>query len=110
MTTWKKHTIIVIPLIDCIIFYVGAWDYVHMHDDRSTPPPDCSDPKYKQLSDGRGSSGVAEIFLQMGLYAKRDRTHLVYRNNHINIRFDAECGDHEVERIVRGEISDYNIF
>lgn len=76
-----------------------------MHTDRSTPPPNCSDPKYKKLSDDRGGSAANVIFKQTAKIAQEYHIDLIYRNNHVNSRYDAECADRQVEKIIRGEVS-----
>lgn len=65
-----------------------------MHTDGSTPSS-CTDPKYKKLSDDRAGS-TAKITLEHHI-------ELIYRNNHVSNRYDAECADRQVEKLVRGE-------
>ena len=74
-----------------------------MHTDGSTPPS-CTDPKYKKLSDDRAGSAAITIFKQTAKIAQEHHIDLIYRNNHINNRYDAECADRQVEKLVRGEI------
>jgi hypothetical protein len=78
-----------------MLLNTGAWDFDnlardHKHDEKS---PSCDTDAAVEVSQKRASVESLKAFHDLSVSAKNTNTRLIYRNNHYNKRFGAECAD-----------------
>lgn len=87
-----------------VIVNTGAWDFDHLARQQrgKNHAETCNSTETEEISKERASNQVKKMMLEIGKAAEKDNVKVIYRNNHYNHRFGANCADDRVEEMLQG--------
>jgi hypothetical protein len=88
---------------DVMLLNTGAWDFDHLARTNQHDPEKqfCDTDEAVHVSQSRSSLEVVKAFHKLAISARKFETRLIYRNNHYNQRYSAECADLLLETNLR---------
>lgn len=87
------------------IFNSGAWDFDNLSRkyNRRAPIERCDNEEYEEISKMRASPDIRSKMLDIAAFAKEMGSRLVYRTNHYNVRYGANCADDRFLEMIKSD-------
>lgn len=85
------------------IFNSGAWDFDHLSrkNGQRAPIEQCDNEEYEEIAKMRASPEIRTKMLEISAFATEMGSKLIYRTNHYNVRYGANCADDRVLEMIR---------
>lgn len=78
-----------------MVLNTGAWDFDHLSRkyEHRVAPLKCDNEEFEEVAKARASPQMKQLYIDIADYAKKLDIHLIYRTNHYNRRYGANCAD-----------------